>query len=56
LTELVVQDESGRELHRLQGEALKAATFKLFSLDATLTVPASAAVEVIVERAPVGAG
>jgi len=49
LTELVVRDESGGELHRLQGDALRAATFKLLNPEPSVTVPTSAAVEVIVD-------
>ena len=49
LTELIVQDESGRELHKLQGDALRAATYKLLSANTTVTVPASAVVEVVVD-------
>ena len=49
LTELVVHDDSGRELHRVRGDALRAATFRLLSSAATVTVPASAAVEVILD-------
>jgi hypothetical protein len=49
LTGLVVQDDAGRELRRLEGDDLRATTFKLFSSDPTLTVPPSAAVAVIVD-------
>lgn len=49
LTGLVVQDDAGRELGKLQGDDLKAITFKLFSSDPTLTVPPSTAVAVIVD-------
>lgn len=49
LTDLVVRDETGRELHKLQGDALRAATFKLLGPDAMATVPASGAVELILD-------
>lgn len=49
LTGLVITDETGRELHRLQGDALRTATFRLLSPDATATIPASATVEVILD-------
>ncbi len=49
LTELVVQDENGRELGKLQGDELKAATFKFLSAEPTATVPASATVVLIVD-------
>jgi hypothetical protein len=49
LTELVVQDESGRELRRLQGDELRAATSKLLGPEPTVAVPASATVALIVD-------
>ena len=49
LTSLVVLDDQGAELLRLEGDALRGQTFLLLSNDPTVTVPASASVFTVVD-------